>query len=47
VALAFYAYPGDYQIVRETVTGVVEGQSTSLVSIKPWEKMQTVGLKLD
>jgi hypothetical protein len=46
-ALAFCAYPSGFQIVQETVTGIVEGSLVSVMSITPWEKMQTIGLKLD
>jgi hypothetical protein len=46
-ALAFCAYPSGFQIVQDTVTGIVEGSLVSVMSITPWEKMQTIGLKLD
>jgi hypothetical protein len=46
-ALAFCAYPSGFQIIQETVTGIAEGSLASVMSITPWEKTQTIGLKLD
>lgn len=44
---AFFAYPGGIPIVGEAVTGVIELSVGSKLTIKPWEKMKIVGLKLD
>ncbi|MHA6766420.1 P-loop ATPase, Sll1717 family [Sphingobium ummariense] len=44
---AFFAYPGETPIVGEAVKGVIELADGDSLSIKPWEKMRIVGLKLD
>ena len=47
MAGAFCAYPSGFPIVKEAVQGLVERSQTSKLAIRPWEKMQIVGLKLD
>jgi hypothetical protein len=47
MAFAFCAYPGGFPTVKDAVQGIVEFSETSTFPIKPWEKMQIVGLKLD
>lgn len=44
---AFFAYPAGTPIVSEAVNGVIELFEGGKLSIKPWEKMRIVGLKLD
>jgi hypothetical protein len=45
-ATAFFAYPSGYPLVSEAVAGVLDLTGQKL-TIKPWEKMKNVGLKLD
>lgn len=44
---AFFAYPSETPIVGEAVKGAIELTNGDSLSIKPWEKMKIVGLKLD
>jgi nucleoside 2-deoxyribosyltransferase len=45
--LAFCAYPSGFQIIKDAVAGVVERSAVTGMSIKPWEKLRTIGLKID
>ncbi len=47
MAVGFYAYPLGFPIVKDAVQGIVDQSADSFLTIRPWEKMQIVGLKLD
>lgn len=44
---AFYAYPAGNRIVVDAITGAVELSKSEQLALKPWQKMQIFGFKLD
>jgi len=45
--LGFIAYPESSRIVVEAIRGAVELADNEKLKLKPWEKMATIGFKLD
>lgn len=46
-ANAFFAYPGEYPIVKDAVERVSELSERSEMAIKPWTAMKIIGFKVD